>query len=43
VARRVLYLDQIRHLEGFFDVQWRIEQFRSQPTTNRRPWRDLPM
>jgi len=43
VARRVLYLDQIRHLEGFFDVQFRIEQFRSQPTTNRRPWRDLPM
>jgi len=25
VARRVLYLDQIRHLEGFFDVQIRIE------------------
>jgi hypothetical protein len=43
VARRVLYLDQIRHLEGFFDVQIRIEQYRSQLTSSRRPWRDLPM
>jgi len=43
VARRVLYLDLIRALEGFVETQFRIERFRAESQAGRRPWRSLPM
>ena len=43
VARRVLYLDRIRPLERFFDVEREIARFRAEHPGHPRAWRDLPM
>jgi hypothetical protein len=43
VARRVLYLDGIRPLSTFFEVQHHIELFHAARRETHRPWRDLPM
>jgi hypothetical protein len=43
VARRILYLDGIRPLSTYFEVQHHIELFHAGLRQTHRPWRDLPM